>query len=106
MESDRQSGRASGCPLCRSPILPDAGRWVAHVDEHGESYFLEVANGTWTYVRPAASVGHWHGRRDARGRKYWLNKLTGEKTWEQPEELKTGAGGAGAGVGGSTMVEI
>jgi hypothetical protein len=81
------------CPMCRTPILPTAGVWVAHTDPKGKTYFYNTITGEWSWQRPAEGEGHWKKVDDKEGgRGYYLNKLTGEKVAELPTggELPSG----------------
>jgi hypothetical protein len=53
------------CPMCRTPILPEAGLWVAHSKEKSahdssqETIFFNTNSGESSRERPAGSERHW-----------------------------------------------
>ena len=94
---------AHRCPACRAEILPEAGMWVAALDEQGRTYFQHAKSGERVWRRPPHSAAHWErvrdntadedrdpdldgggGSNDAPPQYYFFNRMTGEKTWERP----------------------
>jgi hypothetical protein len=79
------NGGTHSCPVCRTPILPEAGVWVAHTDGQGKTYFYNTKTGKRSYDRPPECARHWEGKKDELGRRFFFNKLTSEKTWSRPD---------------------
>ena len=89
------------CPACRTAIVPDAGTWVAAVDERGSTFFQHSQTGERVSRRPRGCAPHWervHDKGNDGGDSdedalllrmpgmthYYYNRMTGEKTWERP----------------------
>ena len=74
------------CPTCRTPIIEDAGVWVAHNDPKGKTYFYNNKTGQRSFQRPPECAAHWEERKDQLGRRYYHNKLTNERSWTCPTD--------------------
>ena len=70
--------------------MQNAGSWVAHTDDDGETYFYNSRTGESTWSRPMMSRKreYWGMVTDPRtSQVFYFNKVTGEKTTKKPIEL-------------------
>jgi hypothetical protein len=74
------------CPICRRPILQNAGTWVCSQDNEGRTVFYNTRTNTRTLVRPMESDAHWSDEveHDAKGKAFYFNRLTGEMAYTNP----------------------
>jgi hypothetical protein len=78
---------AHKCPICRRPILVNAGMWACSKDHTGRTIFFNTRTNIRTFERPPESEAHWSDEveHDTHGKPYYFNRLTGEMAYSNPK---------------------